>query len=148
MIVRRSSKGFTMIEIMVVVAMIMGLLVMLGPKIAKMFKQQETTKIKFKMIGIKEALQEYKLTFDMFPNTKEGLRALIQNPRPNDERFKRNAAKFPFTEEENLTADSFGNEFVYNCPPEVNKGKYKFFEVLYLGQSNSESDPDYLADGL
>jgi len=146
MMLRRSSSGFTMIEIMVVTVMIMGLLVMIGPRIAGIFQKSAKAKIQFKMIAIKDALQEYRLTFDTFPTTKEGLRALIQNPRPNEDKYKRNADKWPLVGEENLIDDQ-GNEFVYHCPPEKNK-KYKFFELIYLGQTQSEDDKDRLDDGL
>jgi hypothetical protein len=81
-----------------------------------------------------------------FPNSREGLRALVENPRPNDDRYKRAESKWPFLKEENLV-DQAGNEIVYNCPPEMFKGKYKTYELVYLGPTQSEDDPERLDAG-
>ena len=139
---RRLSKAFTMLEILVVVALIGVIMAFVAPRIMKYMNQAGKAEIKFKCAGIKEGLNEYRLEFGMFPTTREGLRALVENPRPNDDRFKRSADKWPFVKPDTIT-DKAGNEFTYHCPAEKFKNKYRYFEILYLGPTQSEDDPEF-----
>ncbi len=130
-----------MIELLVVAGLIMFLFAIIGPRIAKYLGRTEEAKIKIKIAGVKEALQEYRMELSSYPSTKEGLKALVQNPRPNDERFKKVADRWPFIKEEE-TLDNQGNEFIYHCPPEKFKNKYKQFEIIW----ESPEDPDKVVD--
>lgn len=141
---RRLSPAFTMIELLVVVALIGVIFAFVAPRIARYIGKAGQAEIKFKFAGVKEALQEYRLEFGAYPSTKEGLRALVQNPRPNDDRYR---SWKPFLKEDAI-ADKAGNEFEYHCPPERFKGKYSQFELIYLGPTQSEDDPDRLDDGI
>lgn len=148
MIKVRSSAAFTMIEMLVVVGLIGMIFAFVAPKIVRMLRQSDEQTIKFKFNGIKSALNEYKLEFGTYPSTKEGLKALVSNPRPNDDRFKRYYdAKGGFLKEADI-ADKQEVEFTYHCPPEKFKGKYRYFEIIYLGPSQSEDDPERLDDGV
>jgi general secretion pathway protein G len=143
----RSNSGFSMMEMIVVIGLIGAILAYIGPKIAQYITKSEDAQIKLKMSGIKEALQEYRMEFGAYPTSREGLRALVENPRPNDERYKRAANKWPFLKEDQI-ADKAGNDFMYSCPPERFKGKYKQFEIVHLGPTQSEDDPERKDDGI
>jgi general secretion pathway protein G len=147
MIKARYSSGFTLIELIIVISLIGVIFAFIAPRITKYLGQSKQAEIKFKFAGIKEALTEYKMTFDVYPSNREGLRALVENPKPHDERYKRNADKWPFIKEESIM-DKAGNEFEYHCPPEKFKGKYKYFELIYLGSTQSEDDPERMDDGV
>ena len=147
MILHRSKQAFTMIEMLVVIALIGGLVAFMAPRFAKYMRKAGETEIKYKLVNIKDALGEYRLQFGAFPTEREGLRALVENPRPNDETYKRYFARENFLQADQL-ADKQGNEFIYHIPPQKFKGKYKQFEVLYLGPSGSEDDPDAQETGI
>lgn len=141
----KNSRAFTLFEILIVFALIGVLMVFILPRMTKFLGKKQEAEIKFKITAIKEALVEYKNELGVFPTTREGLQALVTNPQPNNEHYKRIADKWPFIKEDQIM-DKAGNVFGYHCPPEK-KGKFKYFELMYLGSTQSEADPEAIIDG-
>jgi type II secretion system protein G len=141
MLNNRLKPAFTMIEILVVTGMIMFLAAMILPRIAQYMGRTEDAKIKIKMGLLKESLQNYSMELSAYPSTKEGLKALVQNPRPNDDRVRKVADMWPFAKEEEIL-DLQGNDFIYHSPPEKFKNKYKQFEIIW----ESPENPDKVID--
>lgn len=127
-----------MLELLVVIALIGVLAAFLIPRATQWMGKVGESQITFQFTTLKEALTEYRLDFDMYPTTKEGLQALVSNPRPNDDRFKRLAHKWPRVAPD-VIADKQGNPLIYHCPPEVFKGKYKQFEIIYEGATPEQN---------
>jgi len=74
------SRGFTLIEIMVVV-FILGLLVTLvAPKILGRTDEAKWTKAAADLRAIEQALHLYKLDNGIYPTTEQGLQALVTKP--------------------------------------------------------------------
>ena len=144
---QQHKQAFTLIELLIAFALIGVLFAAIGPRVVKFMRQSGQAETKFKIAAIKEALNEYKMEFGTYPTSKDGLRALVENPRPTEERFKRAANKWPFLKEEQIQ-DKQGNEFVYNCPPQEHKDMYRYFEILYLGPSQRPDDQDAMHDGI
>ena len=137
----KKSAGFTLIEILIVITIIAFLFAFLGPRIMKYMAQTDQKKVELQVGSIKEALINYKLIFGGYPTTKEGLKALVENPRPNDDRYRRENDKWPFVQESDIK-DASGVEFLYHCPPEKYRNKYKQFEILWIG-SGTEDEPKF-----
>jgi len=75
-----TSRGFTLIEIMVVV-FILGLLVTLvAPKILGRTDEAKRTKAAADLRAIEQALHLYKLDNGNYPTTEQGLKALVTRP--------------------------------------------------------------------
>jgi len=75
------SRGFTLIEIMVVV-FILGLLVTLvAPKIMGRTDEAKRTKAAADIRAIQQALNLYKLDNGAYPVTEQGLQALVTKPQ-------------------------------------------------------------------
>jgi general secretion pathway protein G len=143
----RNQSGFMLTEILLYVGLLVMIFAFVGPKILGMMRKKSNTEISFKLIAIKEALNEYRMELGAYPSERDGLRALVENPRPNDDRFKAKASIWPILKEDAIFDDA-GNEFVYHCPPQLFKNEYKYFEVLYLGPTQSEDDPQCKHDGI
>lgn len=126
----KSRPGFTLMEILVVLAILGVLMGTLIPKLFKQFADADEKKVELRMQSLTQALLSYKMHIGIYPNTKEGLKALLANPRPNDDRFTRNKDKWPYVQQEEIEDDK-GIEFTYHCPPERFKDKYKNFEILW-----------------
>lgn len=145
MVFKRSNHAFTLFELIVVIALIGVIAAFILPRAARWLGQAGKAEVTLKFAAIKEALNEYKYELGVFPTTREGLRALITNPKPGDERYRR-SDRWPYLKEDQLSYK--GNDFMYRCPPEKFKGKYKYYELIYLGPTQSEDDPDRTDDGV
>lgn len=127
----KRSAGFTLMEILVVISILMFLIGFLIPKIMQQMGRADESKIKLKMDMLKQALVDYKIDLGNYPNTKDGLKALLENPRPNDPRYSAQKNKWPYVSGSGDIEDANGNEFIYHCPPEKFKGQYKSFEIIW-----------------
>lgn len=76
----RRAKGFTLIEIMVVVVILGILAAILVPRIADQPDKARVTKAKQDIRVLEGALQLYKLDNFYYPSTQQGLEALVQKP--------------------------------------------------------------------
>ena len=77
---RKSERGFTLIEILVVV-MILGLLIALAaPRVIGRGDEAKVTAARADMKTVEQALQLYRLDANFYPNTEQGLAALVQRP--------------------------------------------------------------------
>jgi general secretion pathway protein G len=77
---KRTQGGFTLIEIMVVMAIIAMLAAMVGPRL---IRQQENAAVKAAAAQIERlgtALDTYRLDMGRYPTGQEGLAALMQAP--------------------------------------------------------------------
>ena len=140
----RMMQAFSLIEIMVVLAIVAMLIGLIGPRAAKFLAKSEFTATKAILSQVKTAIVEYQSDIGHIPNQAEGgLRALVE--KPNKEAV---AAKWkgPYIEEEKL-ADKWGFEILYNVPPVLFKEKYSRFELISHGPTGQEESTDKVDDG-
>ena len=82
---KRKQAGFTLIEMMVVVAVIGLLIAMVGPRIFNQYEKAERTKVEVDIDGIEKALAFYRLDNYRYPTQAEGLEALVSPPAGADD---------------------------------------------------------------
>lgn len=132
----RSQMGFTLIEIMVVVLIIAGLAYIVGTNV---IGQGERAKEKQAMIQIKQfeqALQLFKFDNGFYPETQQGLRALIDPVTVGREarRWRR------YLESSSVPFDPWGNEFVYFGADQTEDRLYYIRSNGPDGAGNSDDD--------
>ena len=98
-----AQAGFTLVELMVVIAIIAILATIVGVNMIGATDDAAVTQAKAQIKNFKTALMAYKLKFKHFPSTSEGLDALINNEKQN------------FLDSDELPKDPWGNEYVYTC---------------------------------
>jgi general secretion pathway protein G len=107
-----NEKGFTLIEIMVVI-IILGLLVaIVAPKILGRTDDARVTAAKLQVRQIEEALHLYKLDNGVYPSTEQGLDALVNKPSVGDVPMRwREGGYVP-----KIPQDPWAHSYVYISP--------------------------------
>lgn len=120
----RTQKGFTLIEIMVVVVILGILAGIVVPKLLDRPEEAKRTKAATDLRGIEQALAMYKLDNGFYPSTEQGLQALVSKPEigriPNRYRDGGYLKKAP--------TDPWGTAYVYLSP-----GTQDDFDLLSYG---------------
>jgi general secretion pathway protein G len=118
-----SRRGFTLLEIMIALA-ILGLLVGLAvTNLDTIFggAQAKTAQI-FVRQSIKLPLTTYRIAMGDYPSTAEGLQALITAPSTRASQWRG-----PYLEESKVPVDPWGEPYVYRYPGTHNKTSYDIF---------------------
>lgn len=76
----KSEKGFTLMELMIVMVILGMLAAVVGPKIYDNLMKGKDQIAKMQISELESALMLYSFDTGRFPTTSEGLQALVQNP--------------------------------------------------------------------
>lgn len=76
----KKSYGFTLLELLVVVAIIAMLAGYVGPKYFAQLGKSEISVAKAQIDGFDKALDQYRLDMGSYPTTEQGLQALMVQP--------------------------------------------------------------------
>ncbi len=117
------SKGFTLLEIIVVVAIIAILAAYIAPKIAGRVDDARVSKAKSDVRVLESSLELYKLDNFTYPSTEQGLEALVNRPSGDNAKNWREGGYI-----KKLNKDPWGNEYQYRYP-----GSNGEFDVFSLG---------------
>jgi general secretion pathway protein G len=77
---KHNERGFTLIEIIVVMVMIVLLASLVGPKLFPKLGKGKLSAAKAQISMIEQALDHFRLDVGRYPTTQEGLSALEKNP--------------------------------------------------------------------
>jgi general secretion pathway protein G len=103
------QRGFTLIEILVVV-MILGLLISLAaPRIMGRTDEARVVKAKADIRALEQGLNLYRLDSGSYPTTEQGLNALVEEPRTGEP--PRNWRPDGYMER--VPLDPWNHEFLY-----------------------------------
>lgn len=109
---RSVARGFTLIEIMVVVVIIGLLAAIVAPKILGRTDDARAAKAKQDIRALESALELYKLDNFAYPTTQQGLESLVA--RPSGEPQPRNYKQGGYIK--SLPKDPWGNTYQYLQP--------------------------------
>jgi general secretion pathway protein G len=118
------SKGFTLIELMVVLVILGVLAAIIVPKIMDRPDQARIVAAKQDIASLVQALKLYRLDNINYPTTEQGLQALVT--KPTIEPIPNNWKSGGYLEK--LPADPWGNPYVY-----LNPGRHGEIDVYSLG---------------
>lgn len=137
----KMREAFSLMEIMIVVAIALVLLSLIGPMAVRAFGKTQVMATKSILNQIKDGLQQYRMDVGNFPKQEQGLRVLVEAPTN-----QRLAPKWDgpyidmknFDDETGAVVDKWGNEIIYNNPPQKHGDKYRYFELISLGANGEE----------
>jgi general secretion pathway protein G len=106
------QRGFTLIEIMVVIVIIGVLAALIVPKVMSRPDEARATAARTDIASIVQALNLYKLDSHRYPTTEQGLQALVTKPTiaPVPENWKGNGYL------ERVPKDAWGHPYQYLQP--------------------------------
>lgn len=112
----RNRRGFTLVEIMIVMLILAGLAALVLPKIMGRSDEAKITDTKVQIRNLESALKFYKLDNGVYPTTEQGLQALIEKPATGH--IPKNYREGGYVESKKLPQDPWKNDFVYISPGE------------------------------
>ena len=125
--VSRRQAGFTLVEMLVVLAII-GLIVgLVGPRVLNYLSDSKVKAARIQIDSFASALDLYFLDSGRYPNTNEGMNALMQRPS------SASAWNGPYLKGNNVPKDPWGNAYVYKAP-----GQHGQYDLYSLGPEARE----------
>jgi len=131
----KTSRGFTLIEVLVVV-MILGILAaLIVPRVMDRPDEAKRTAAKIDIASIVQSLKMYRLDNGTYPTTDQGLQALVQRPTTNPVP----ANWKPYLDR--LPKDPWGTDYQYLSP-----GTHGEIDVFSLGADKARGGTGNDAD--
>lgn len=134
---RKSPIGFTLIELMVAVAVIALLAGLIAPALFRNVADARVAAAKADLATIGLALEAYALTSGGYPTTDQGLAALVSPPRQAS-----SAWRGPYLKGD-VPRDPWGIPYVYSYPGRENLLSY---DLLSRGKDGKEGGTGEDAD--
>ncbi len=131
------ARGFTLIEVMVVVVILGILAAVVVPRIMDRPDTARITKARQDIRVLEGALNLYKLDNHFYPSTEQGLEALVQQPSGDPQ--PRNWKQGGYIDR--LPVDPWGNPYQY-----LNPGAHGTIDIYSLGADGQLGGSDLAAD--
>src|SRR6266487_2166830 len=106
---KRRSRGFTLIEMMVVLVVIGILAAAIIPQFIGTTKDAKISAAKGNVAELEAAVGRFYVNMDRHPTTEEGLKALLEAPAGEESKWRG-----PYIT--TLRDDPWGNPYQYRCP--------------------------------
>ena len=121
---RRAARGFTLIEIMVVVVIMGVLAALVVPKLLSRTGESKVAAAKVDIATVMQALKLYKLDNQRYPTTEQGLQSLLTKPTSGPAANGWKSGGYL----EKMPKDPWGNPYQYLSP-----GLHGEVDVISLG---------------
>ncbi len=128
---RRRERGFSLIELIVVLVILGLLATVVGPQVISRLSQGKTEIAKLQIDQLEGALGLFRFDVGRFPTTAEGLQALIENPGIQN-------WGGPYLEKKTLPRDPWGRDYEYRAPGQF--GDYDLWSNGADGSQGGEQD--------
>jgi len=132
---RLTDRGFTLIELMVVIVILGILAGLIVPRIMGRPEEARRMKARVQIESIETALKLYRLDNGYYPTTEQGLQALVEPPAVGQ--LPRAWRERGYLEKGKVPKDPWDNEYVYLCP-----GIHGDFDLVSYGADGEPGGED------
>lgn len=136
---RYHEKGFTLIEVLVVIFILSILAAIVAPKIIGRTDDARIAEARLQIKNFETALKLFKLDNGFYPSTEQGLEALITKPTTG--RIPPNYREGGYLEQKKIPLDPWGNPYIYLCP-----GIHGDYDIISYGADGKEGGEGKDAD--
>lgn len=114
-------RGFTLIELMLVLVILATLSAIVLPRLTGRSKEAKITAARTQIAQIEVALDAFEIDLGRYPTTSEGLHALTEKPTTDSEGWTQ-----PYLRRD-VPKDPWGNEYQYRYPGTYNQHGYDLY---------------------
>src|SRR5499433_2819402 len=132
---RHYQRGFTQVEILVVITIIGLIMALVGPRGINYLSESKSKAAKIQIESFGNALDLFYLDAGRYPTTSEGLRALME--RPTNTAFWNG----PYLKGNAVPNDPWGRVYLYRSP-----GQHGAYDILSYGADGQEGGTGASAD--
>jgi general secretion pathway protein G len=116
------QRGFTLVEMLLVLVILATLAAVVVPKFAGRAKQAKVTAAKSQISNLEIAIDSFEIDMGYFPKAGNDLRDLVAEPNSNNVQDWHG----PYLKK-GIPRDPWGNDYVYNYPAKMNIGSYDIY---------------------
>lgn len=128
---RRRQKGYSLLELLVVLA-IMGLMIAIAaPRVIGYFEASKAKAAKIQISNIGAALDLYRLSNGAYPSEQQGLKALVEKPEAAT------SWDGPYLNRADGIIDPWDRPYVYKLP-----GQHGAYDIVSYGADGKEGGTD------
>jgi general secretion pathway protein G len=134
---RHGERGFTLVEILVVITIIGLIMALVGPRVLNYLSEAKSKAAQIQISSFSGALDLYFLDTGRYPSSSEGLAALVQRPG--------NIAQWngPYLKGGVVPTDPWSNPYVYRMP-----GEHGTYDLISYGSDGTQGGAGAAADIL
>ncbi len=155
-----ARRGFTLTELLIVMAILVLLVSLIGPRLLGSKKKADINAVKTQIGMFQSALERYAVDMNRFPSSEEGLVALVSRPSTDGSDVSSSdsgssddapaegggsessgaAWDGPYLKTETLPSDPWGKPYSYEYPPTHNK--INLPDIWSFGPDGQENTDD------
>jgi general secretion pathway protein G len=133
---RRARRAFTLMELLLVMAILVILLGLVAPRFIGTQKKANENAAKIQIEMFADPLKTYVLDMNTFPTTEQGLKSLIEAPADLENPKKWRG----YLDADEIPKDPWGHDYQYAYPPTHNKRDFP--DIWSLGPDGEDGTED------
>ncbi len=130
---RAAQRGFTLVEMLLVLVILATLAAIVVPKFAGRSEQAKVTAAQTQIANFEIVLDAFEVDNGFYPKGSDGLEALVDKPS------NANNWHGPYLKQD-IPLDPWGNEYVYENPGKYNSEAYDLYSLGPDGRVGGDDD--------